>query len=125
MKKNQKIAQKTSMVCAAVLAVTTILAGCGDSKTESKGTANGSQANQGPLKITIMANLSTPEVPSDKIEKLLEEKTNSQIEFQWVPDGSYDEKFQAAFATGSLPQAAYLKNQSSFVLLREIGRAHV
>ncbi|ULL20067.1 extracellular solute-binding protein [Paenibacillus sp. H1-7] len=107
------------MVCAAVLAVTTILAGCGDSKTESKGTANGSQANQGPLKITIMANLSTPEVPSDKIEKLLEEKTNSQIEFQWVPDGSYDEKFQAAFATGSLPQAAYLKNQSSFVLLRD------
>ncbi|MCS7464761.1 extracellular solute-binding protein [Paenibacillus doosanensis] len=122
---NPKYVKRTSMACAAVLAATAILAGCGGSKTDNGGAAQtagkdaGAAKTEGPLKLTIMANLSTPEVPSDRIEKILEEKTNTQLEFQWVPDGSYDEKFQAAFATGSLPQAAYLKNQSSFVLLRD------
>lgn len=113
--------KKVSLLCVATLAATALLAGCGGAKTEDKKDAAGGESGKSaaPLKITIMANLSTPEVPSDKLEKLLEEKTNSQIEFQWVPDGSYDEKFQAAFATGSLPQAAYLKNQSSFILLRD------
>lgn len=102
-----------------MLSATTVLAACGADKG-TQGSNQGTEAKlEGPLKLTIMANLSTPEVPSDKLKKALEEKTNSQLEFQWVPDGSYDEKFQAAFATGSLPQAAYLKNQSSFVLLRD------
>lgn len=76
------------------------------------------EAPKGPVKITIMANLHTPEVPSDKIEKLVEEATNTQLEIQWVPDGSYDEKMNASFATGTLPQAVYIKNQASLILLR-------
>ncbi|WP_438444068.1 extracellular solute-binding protein [Gorillibacterium sp. sgz5001074] len=92
-----------------------LLAACG----KEEGEGGSGSAQEAPLKLTVMANLSTPEVPADKIEKLIEEKTNTQLEIQWVPDGSYDEKFQAALATGALPQAAYLKNNASFAPLRE------
>ena len=104
-----------------LMALSIVAAGCGKGSDSSTGSTSSPAptVDNTPLKLTIMANLSTPEVPSDKLEKLLEQKTNSDITFQWVPDGSYDEKFQAALATGSLPQAVYLKNQSSFVLLRQ------
>ena len=42
-----------------------------------------------------------PEVPSDMIEKSLEEKTGTKLDIQWVPDGTYDEKVNASFATGT------------------------
>ena len=104
-----------------LMALSIVAAGCGKGSDSSTGSTSSPAptVDNTPLKLTIMANLSTPEVPSDKLEKLLEQKTNSDITFQWVPDGSYDEKFQAALATGSLPQAVNLKNQSSFVLLRQ------
>lgn len=104
-----------------LMALSVVAAGCGKGSESGTGSTNSPAptVDNTPLKLTIMANLSTPEVPSDKLEKLLEQKTNSDITFQWVPDGSYDEKFQAALATGSLPQAVYLKNQASFVLLRQ------
>lgn len=104
-----------------VLAVGSMLAGCNNSTetpVSSQKPSSTTTANT-PVKFTIMANLQTTEVPSDKLEKFIEEKTNSQIEIQWVPDGSYDEKFQAALATGALPQAAFIKNAASFVLMRD------
>jgi putative aldouronate transport system substrate-binding protein len=111
-----------SAFCALSVAATA-LAGCGQNTDKQGGTGAapgaGTTAPAGPVKFTMMANLQTPEVPSDKVEKLLEQATNSEIEIQWVPDGSYDEKIQAGFATGSLPQVVYLKNQASFVLMRD------
>jgi putative aldouronate transport system substrate-binding protein len=107
-----------SAFCSLTVA-TAVFAGCGKNSDESAGDSGKTGGDSGPVKITVMADLQTTEVPSDKIEKLLEEKTNAQFDIQWVPDGSYDEKFQAAFATGSLPQVVYLKNSASFVLLRD------
>src|SRR5690606_24028410 len=60
--------------------------------------------------ITIMANLHTPEVPSETIELLLEEKTGYRLDLHWTPDGSYEEKFNAAMATDTLQEAVFLKN---------------
>ncbi|MEH7238406.1 extracellular solute-binding protein [Bacillus sp. JJ1562] len=68
---------------------------------------------------TIMANLYTPEVPSDKIEKLLEEKTGVDLTIQWTPDTSYEEKLNTAFATETLPEAVFLKNQTTFIQFKE------
>lgn len=118
-----------SMV-AAVSLVATVAAGCGTKQqpapqTPAAGGDKPAPAAEAPKKVepikklTVMVSLKTPEVPSDKIEKLIEQKTGTELELQWVPDGSYDEKFQAAFATGSLPQAAYIKNQASFMLMRD------
>jgi len=105
-----------------------VLAGCGgtDKKTAETGGQAGTspsgrstESPKPPMKITIMANLHTAEVPDPMIEKLIEEKTNTDLEIQWVPDGSYEEKLNAAFATGSLPMATYMKNQSTFVMFRD------
>jgi putative aldouronate transport system substrate-binding protein len=117
-----------SGICAFAVAATA-LAGCGNSEPAAttpaagtgakEGAATPAPAPAGPVKFTMMANLQTPEVPSDKLEKLLEKATNSEIDIMWTPDGSYDEKVQAGFATGSLPQVVYLKNAASFVLMRD------
>jgi putative aldouronate transport system substrate-binding protein len=120
---NRTDVKKASIFCAAVLALTTILAGCNDGSKQAAGKDSTTPADISKLepisKLTVMANLQSPEVPSDTVKKVLEEKTKTQLEIQWVPDGSYDEKFQAAFATGSLPQVAYIKNQASYILLRD------
>lgn len=110
--------QWLSIFCTLAIAGS-VLAGCGDKDSTGGAASNESSAPAGPVKFTVMANLQTTEVPSDKLEKLLEQKTNSDMEIQWVPDGSYDEKFQAAFATGALPQVVYLKNSASFILMRD------
>lgn len=100
--------------------ITTVFAACGSKEEASSGAAAGESAKPaGPTKITIMANLHTAEVPSDKIEKMVEEKTNTELTIQWVPDGSYEEKLNASFATGTLPQATYMKNQTTMIMFRD------
>lgn len=69
--------------------------------------------------ISIMANLHTAEVPSDTIEKVLEEWTGTELSIQWVLDGIYDEKVYAAIASGTLPKALYLKNASSLAYFKD------
>ena len=46
-------------------------------------------------------------------------KTGTKLDIQWVPDGTYDEKVNASFATGTLPQVTYLKNAASLVNMRD------
>lgn len=72
-----------------------------------------------PVKFTIMANLHTPEVPSDKIEKILEEKTGVDLTLQWTPDSNYEEKLSTAFATGTFPEAVFMKNITTFLQFKE------
>ncbi|PTM56572.1 extracellular solute-binding protein [Desmospora activa] len=74
------------------------LAGCGQQDAASSD------------EITIMTSLHTPEIPDPKIEEMLEEATGEKIKIQWVPDGSFDEKVSTTFATGTLPQAVYMRN---------------
>lgn len=118
-----------AMLCVFVMIVG-LLAACGSNNAGSNtpGTNNSKNGGTGsktpaddkkdepkePFNLTIMANLHTPEVPDDKIEKLVEEATNTNLTIQWVPDGNYEEKLNASFATGTMPQATYLKNITSF-----------
>lgn len=124
---------KKVLVLACVIVLTlSLLAGCASSNnggniatnnTSGSNTPNTSNKNvqepEEPFELTIMANLHTPEVPSDTVEKLIEEKTNTDLKFQWVPDSNYVEKLNTAFATGSLPQAVFMKNQTTYVLFRD------
>ncbi|CAM4057158.1 sugar ABC transporter substrate-binding protein [Lederbergia lenta] len=87
----------------------------GSADSEKKAEENSNE----PVKFTIMANLHTPEVPSDKIEKLLEEKTGADITFQWTPDGNYEEKLSTAFATSTFPEAVFMKNTTTFLQFKE------
>ncbi|MCI3923029.1 extracellular solute-binding protein [Paenibacillus sp. TRM 82003] len=115
----------------AVMTTVAVLAGCSGTGAETQTPNNSSNNNTGtdskpeaeapkePVKISIMANLHTPEVPDTTIEEMVEKATNTELEIQWVPDGSYDEKMNASFATGTLPQATYIKNQTSLIMLRD------
>ncbi len=101
----------------AVLAVCMVAAGCSSKETPAADGA-GAKEDTGPTKITIMTSLQTPEVPSDTLKKLLEEKTNTQLTINFSPGGSYDEKFQAGLATETLAPITYVGNQAAFINTR-------
>jgi putative aldouronate transport system substrate-binding protein len=72
-----------------------------------------------PTKITIMLPLNIAETPPDTIKKEIEKLTNTELTYQFFPADTYEEKLNASFATGSLPQVTYLKNQSTFLLMKD------
>ncbi|SFL45592.1 carbohydrate ABC transporter substrate-binding protein, CUT1 family (TC 3.A.1.1.-) [Gracilibacillus orientalis] len=88
---------------------------CSDDSTskEEQNNSDGNESNNSdePFELSIMLNLHTPEVPQDKLEKLLEEKTNTALEIQWIPDGNYEERVNTAFSTNSLPHAVLVKTE--------------
>ncbi|WP_449537508.1 extracellular solute-binding protein [Ferdinandcohnia sp. Marseille-Q9671] len=100
---------KTSISILAVAGL--VISGCSSKDTSSN--------KEDISDITIMANLHTPEVPTDKIEKLLEKNTGFDLTFQWTPDSNYEEKLNTAFATETLAEATFLKNQASLVKFRQ------
>ncbi len=119
-----------ALMCVFVLVVG-MLAACGNNTSsnnnvnETKGdntkpvVEDKTEVPAEPFDLTIMANLHSPEVPSDKVEKLIEEITNTNLTIQWVPDGNYDEKLNTSFATGTMPQATYLRNINSFGMFKD------
>ncbi|MBD7956492.1 extracellular solute-binding protein [Microbacterium sp. Sa4CUA7] len=62
--------------------------------------------------VTWMTMLHTPTTPEKggPVESALEEYTGMDIEFQWVPDASKDEKVNAAIASDSLADITTLTN---------------
>lgn len=100
------------------LAILLVSAAC-ITMARSSGADGGNASFERSTRISMMANLHTTEIPSDRIEKEIEEKTGVQLDIQWVPDGSYDEKVFAALATGTLPQVLYLKNAASLSYFRD------
>lgn len=97
---NSMSRKRTKFSWAAILACSTILfSACSQGEEVSEKTSN-----NGSTKITMMTALHTPEIPSDKIINMIEEKTNTELDIQWIPNNVYDEKINSAFATESLPQ---------------------
>ncbi|WP_018931754.1 extracellular solute-binding protein [Gracilibacillus lacisalsi] len=108
---NRKKWKLTTIILLSLL----VFVGCSGDSASSEG-AGGSGSGDS---FAIMANLHTPEVPNDKILEKIEEETNKEIEIQWVPDNNYEDRLNTAFATNSLPEAVFLKNQSSFIQFRD------
>jgi putative aldouronate transport system substrate-binding protein len=103
-----------AIFCAFAL-VLILLSAC--SKNESASNGGSASSNEGendaapsvesiePIEFSIMTNLHTAETPDKKIQDLIEEKTGYKLDIQWVPDSSYEERLNTAFATGSFPDA--------------------
>ncbi|WP_245863942.1 extracellular solute-binding protein [Fredinandcohnia onubensis] len=103
--------KKNVKVLILLLLITVItLSGCNNKK---------SSGETGKKSMTIMTVLHNPEVPNDRIEKLLEEKSGMDLTFQWVPSGNYEEKINSAFATGTLPEAVYVGNTALYLNFKE------
>lgn len=72
-----------------------------------------------PTEIKIMLPLNTTDTPPDTIKNEVEKLTNTKLTYQFFPADTYEEKLNSSFATGSLPQVTYLKNQTTFLQMKE------
>ncbi|KWX74584.1 extracellular solute-binding protein [Paenibacillus jilunlii] len=72
-----------------------------------------------PTEIKIMLPLNTTETPPDTIKTEVEKLTHTKLTYQFYPADTYEEKLNSSFATGSLPQVTYLKNQTTFIQMKE------
>ncbi|WP_141500622.1 extracellular solute-binding protein [Paenibacillus luteus] len=89
-----------------------------DTGAKTEETAKPAEAEK-PTEITIMLPLNIAETPPNTIKNELEKLTNTKLTYQFFPADTYEEKLNASFATGSLPQVTYLKNQATFVQMKE------
>src|SRR5699024_5294753 len=106
--------KKRMIVLFSILFAMVLFVACSDNNdnesknnSNSEGNENGNTSSNDdgePTTITMMSNLHTPEVPNDRILEILEEKTNVELEIDWVTDNNYNEKLNKAFATGTLTQ---------------------
>ncbi|MEK4366817.1 extracellular solute-binding protein [Paenibacillus sp. FSL H7-0942] len=104
--------KKGALLLSASLVLSTILGACSTDKTGS-GTAAG-----GTDEITIMLpnfEAENPPENSPVIQKL-EELTKVDVNLQWVPSSSYEDKFNITLASGKLPQIMVVLGKSpSFI----------
>lgn len=88
-------------------------------QTGSDGKKDDTPKEEPPYPITIMLPLNIAEAPPDKIKNELEKVTNTKLTYNFQPADTYEEKLNSSFATGSLPQVTYLKNQATFVMFKD------
>lgn len=103
-----------------------VLSACGGEGESATGTPSdpgaaqgGEEASNQPAEITIMLPLNTAETPPDTIKNEVEKLTNTKLTYQFFPADTYEEKLNTSFATGSLPDVTYLKNQATFIQMKE------
>jgi len=99
---------------AAGLSLAIALAGCNGGGTAPVATENGTGTPSGtgtpaaaekPFVITMMnlSVLAEPPKENDPVIAEVEKLTNTDLQIQWVPNGTYDEKFNATIASGQMP----------------------
>jgi putative aldouronate transport system substrate-binding protein len=104
------------MAWGALLWTTIVATACSSNQNTSIG---GSISNEGnkdkaaPMTITIMTPLHEAETPDARIEKILEEKLNVQLEIQWIPATTYVDRMKSALATGSLTDIVNISMQGA------------
>lgn len=102
------------------------LAGCGSSNKESASPSPGASAGasaaatqQTPVELNIMLPIFKTNFPKDgsPVAAEIEKLTNSKLHFEWVPNASYNDKFNIVLVSGKLPHIIAVLNDrsSSFV----------
>ncbi|PZE20145.1 extracellular solute-binding protein [Paenibacillus xerothermodurans] len=90
-----------------------IMSGCGGGGNEASGDpgASGADDNQ-PFELSIVVNQVTgTDIPAkgNPIEEAIEKATNTNLQIQWVPNSTYDEKINVMIASGELPKMLKVK----------------
>ncbi|MEK3786153.1 extracellular solute-binding protein [Paenibacillus sp. FSL K6-1230] len=83
------------MLCSGLL-----LTACAGGAQE--GASSTSEGENGKTTITWLNILHTASPPTDTIVDKIEEKTNTEIQFSWIPDASKEERINTALASDSL-----------------------
>lgn len=92
--------KKVALVLCASMLLGTILAACSTDKP-----AEGGESAEGKEQLTIMLPNFEAENPPENspVVQKLEELTGVDVNLQWVPSSSYDDKFNITLASGKLP----------------------
>lgn len=100
-----------------------LIAACGNvnNDTGSSEENNIDSSEERPT-ISIMARLHTAETPDDHILDKIQDRTNTNLDIQWVPDDLYEEKLNTAFATNTMPKVVMM-NQVFYNQFKEAIRA--
>ena len=129
--KKKRIGLYTGLLTASLL-----LAACGgadtgdsattDTGTTDTGTTETSEAGESEntsTKDTIswMTMLHTPTPPSGAVEEALEEYTGIDIEFNWVPDASKEERINAALSSDTLTDIVSLTQIANTTVRQALG----
>nr|WP_249316994.1 extracellular solute-binding protein [Bacillus sp. FJAT-50079] len=78
------------------------------SSKSSPGNESASKDADKPFKITAMVKLHTQEAPDQRVLDIVAEKTNMELDIQFVPYTLYPEKVNTVFATESFPHSVIL-----------------
>lgn len=131
MKLDRKQWNKRLLVFSAATMIVTGLAGCANGNSPQSGTkttqvpqtpsssTEQTQKEETPLELSIMIPTFSTTPPKDGSAVLaeIENKTNTKIHVEWVPNSSYTDKFNITLASGKLPSIMYVPDvkSSSFV----------
>lgn len=87
------------MKCAAlVLCGSLLLTACGETNSAQESSSN----EDGMVNISWMNILHAPSPPTDTVLSKIEEVTQANIDFAWVPDSSKEERINTSLASDSL-----------------------
>lgn len=123
MQQNKKQWKKWLATASVASLAATALTGCGGDTADTA-----SQSPQGsaaavtpakPLELSVMLPVFNTSYPKDGSPVLaeIEKKTNTKIHIDWVPNSSYNDKFNITLASSKLPSIMYVPDtkSSSFV----------
>ncbi|WP_160036316.1 extracellular solute-binding protein [Paenibacillus sp. An7] len=111
------LAYSVKMVSTAFL-IASLLAACSPGGKENTVESESPNSPGTKSRISIMVPNFQAETPGDNnaVLQKLEELTDTEVEFQWVPSSSYDDKFNITLASGKLPSLMVVLGKSpSFI----------
>ncbi|MDQ0885117.1 putative aldouronate transport system substrate-binding protein [Paenibacillus sp. V4I9] len=98
--------QKVALGMSTVLLASVMLSACGgDKETGASATEGAKKVDSKPFPISIVIN-QVGEAPANDndMEKAMEQYTNTDLKFQWIPLSAYDEKVNVMIASSELPE---------------------
>ncbi|ULL18302.1 extracellular solute-binding protein [Paenibacillus sp. H1-7] len=107
--------KQAAMTMSTVLLLSSILAACGGDK-QAQGDKQGAAGGNAPYPLTMVVNQVGEIPPKDnEIEKAIKAYTNTDLQIQWIPTSSYDEKVNVMIASNELPKLMKLNYTATIV----------
>lgn len=120
MKTSVSLCKKTISWLCIVALVASVLTGCtsnntNEKKTDEKGIT---PVKNEVVKISILTNTYSgdPMREDSPALKALQEYTNAEVKFTWVPSQSYNDKLNIMLASGELPMIVFLGSKTSSII---------
>ncbi|MDU0203340.1 type 2 periplasmic-binding domain-containing protein [Paenibacillus sp. MAH-36] len=118
-RKNKKVVLGSMIL---MLALSSVVAACGNKADTGKSTAAG--GTEAPLEVNIMTILLTPSPAADdnKIKQAIEKATNSKMKIQWVSGNNYTDKLNVTLASGDIPDLITINDPFTSVFRNSVSQ---